>query len=521
MREIGEKSLKSAAPFSCRIVSMRHCVRLGLILVLLISQPGCARKAAAPGSGLPIAAEPVQVLRADLDGIFSDPRLAQAQLGIKVFSLDRAEVLYEKNPQQLFVPASGNKLITAAVALMRLGPGFHFQTRVLANGSIENGVLKGDLIISGSGDPSGSPQFQSGNPFAVFALWASKLKERNIRAISGDILGFAGAFGKPTFGQGWEWDDLPESYAAPASALQFNDDTIAIEISPGPEEGMEAYISTSPLQDYLKIDNHVTTGPENGTPDIRVIRGESDEAFEMRGTVPAKAAPVIREIAVRDPMRYYLSAFRYAMEREGIDTGQCEISPLEGYDPSRLPLLWIHQSPGLPVILRILLKESINIYAETLVRTLGLEVRGTAESDGGREVVKETLGQAGIEPDSYLFADGSGLSRRNLQSADSLVRLLSFMRRNSSFQLFYDALPAAGIDGTLSGRMRGSKGENNVHAKTGSMTGVSSISGYMKTADGEMLAFSMAANNVIAPKGSAESIQDSALIRLAGFSRKH
>ena len=499
---------------------MRHCLHLVLILGFLLFQPGCARKAAAPGPSRSVAADSVQTLRADLEGIFSDPRLAQAQLGIKVFSLDRSEVLYEKNPRQLLIPASGNKIITAVVALMRLGPSFRFQTRIFADGPVENGMLKGNLIISGSGDPSGSPQFRSGDPFAIFALWAVKLKERNIRAISGDILGVSGAFGKPVFGQGWEWDDLPESYAAPASALQFNGNTIALEISPGTDEGIAASIRTSPLEGYLKIDNHVVTGPENGTPDIRVIRGESDEAFEMRGTIPAKAAPVIRDVAVRDPMRYYLSAFTHVMAREGIDTGQCAIREAEACDSSRLSLLWVHESPGLPVVLKALLKESINICAETMVRALSLELRGAAEFDRGKEIVKETLQQAGIEPDTYLFADGSGLSRRNLQSAESFVRLLSFVRRNSSFHLFYDALAVAGIDGTLSGRMKGSTAENNVRAKTGTMTGVSSISGYVTTADGEMLAFSMAANNLIAPKGTAESIQDSALIRLTEFSRK-
>jgi len=182
--------------------------------------------------------------------------------------------------------------------------------------------------------------------------------------------------------------------------------------------------------------------------------------------------------------------------------------------------LWVHESPPLPVIVKALLKESINLYAETLVRTLGLALRSEGAFDRGTEIVEETLRRIGIGPGSYLFIDGSGLSRRNLESAESLVLLLSFMRRNSNFQLFYDAMPVAGVDGTLAGRMKGSRAENNVHAKTGTMTNVSAISGYMRTADGEMLAFAIAVNNFIASRGLAESVQDSALIRLSNFSRK-
>ena len=279
---------------------------------------------------------------------------------------------------------------------------------------MENGILKGNLVIVGSGDPSASPNFQAGDPFAVFRSWATILKEKKIRKISGDILGDAGALGEPGLGLGWEWNDLSQAYAAPISALQFNDNALALEIAPGAEKGAPASIRTSPLENYLRINNHIVTVSETGPAAIQIEFGDSNEPMDASGTIPLNSAAVSRTVAVRNPALYYLSALKHILSEEGIDTDSCGVNVANAYSSPVLSPLWIHDSPELSEIMKPLLKKSLNLEAETLVRALGLHFRGEGTFAKGKETVEETLGQMGIGAVRYSFADGSGLSRLNL-----------------------------------------------------------------------------------------------------------
>jgi D-alanyl-D-alanine carboxypeptidase/D-alanyl-D-alanine-endopeptidase (penicillin-binding protein 4) len=467
-----------------------------------------------------VADDSTEILHKDLDKIFSDSRFADAQWGVEVFSLDRSELLYEKNPQRLYIPASNNKILTAVAALIRLGPDYHFETRLLMDGSIEKGVLKGNLIILGSGDPTISPNFQSENPFGVFTEWAGKLKEQNIRSISGDILGDTGAFDEDKFGKGWEWDDLVQAYAAPISALQYNDNSITVEIIPGSSKGNPASVRTSPLSSYLTIENRVVTETKESPAAIRIKPGDSIESIVISGSVPSHGPVITRTVAVQSPVRYYLSALKQALSEQGIDTASCAIRERRDQISPNLSLLWSHSSPQLSEILKPLLKTSQNLYAETLTRTLGSAILGEGTFDKGKEVLEETLNWMGVKRGSYSYADASGLSRLNLASADTLVCILRYIYRHQYFEDFYNALPVAGVDGTLAARLKGTKAENNLHAKTGTIANVSSISGYLRTAEGEMLAFSMIANNFLVSRDVAEDLQNKAIERLANFSRK-
>ncbi len=498
---------------------MRATVRALLVFLIFVPHSGGARRSAAPVPPPPSAADPVKTLRTDLDKIFSDTRVSQTELGVEVFSIDRSETLYEMNSQRLLMPASGNKLIPAAVALVRLGPDYRFETRVLTNGEVENGMLNGDLIIAGSGDPTNSEEFQTGGPFAVFRNWAARLREMNIRAISGAILGDDSAFEEPKPGFGWEWNDLTYDYAAPTGALQFNNNVLTLQIDAGAQTAGPALIRTNPLESYLNLNNHILTGPEGSPGSIRIVRGDLPETLDAFGAIPAKGRPVLETVAVQRPTYFYISALKYVLSQEGISADRLKVSKKSG-NSGIVSLLWTQHSPELSEIIKPLLKKSVNLYAETLVHALGLRLRGEGTFAKGKEVVQETLGEMGIPAGGYSFADGSGLSRLNLESPDSLVRLLRFMHKNRNFQDFYEALPIAAVDGTLSARMKGTAAADNVRAKTGTMSHVSSISGYMRTADGEMLAFSIMANNFPVAPQLIESMQDRALERLASFSRK-
>jgi D-alanyl-D-alanine carboxypeptidase/D-alanyl-D-alanine-endopeptidase (penicillin-binding protein 4) len=465
-------------------------------------------------------ADPAKLLRADLNRIFSDNRLADAQLGIEVFSLDRSEILYEKNAQKLYVPASNNKILTSAAALVCLGPDYRFKTRVLTDGPVLGGVMTGDLIVLGFGDPSSSSRIQSKDPFLPFKDWAARLKQQGIHAISGDIIGDGGSFEETEHGQGWAWDDLTEGFAAPVSALQFNENLIEVEIKPGMKAGSLASIKTAPLADYLSLDSRVVTGAETDPPRMDVRRGGASEAVVIRGALPLRSRPLYRLVAVQSPVRYYLSALKYILSEEGIDVSKCEIRDTRGFRSSASSLLWTYTSPPLSELLPPILKLSLNLSSETLARVLGLELRGEGTFSGGKDVVEDALARMGINKESYSYADGSGLSRLNLVSADTLIQILKFMHQQQYFNEFYNALSIAGVDGTLAFRMKKTRAGNNVHAKTGSFANVSALSGYVQTADGEMLAFSILANNFLVPRDVVESVQNKTLIRLAGFSRR-
>jgi D-alanyl-D-alanine carboxypeptidase/D-alanyl-D-alanine-endopeptidase (penicillin-binding protein 4) len=466
------------------------------------------------------AADSTETLRRDLDRIFSDHRFADAQWGVKIVSLDRSETLFEKNPLRLYIPASNNKIITTAAALICLGPEFRYETRVLTDGPIEDGTLRGNLIVRGGGDPSNSTHFQPDRPFSIFIDWAAKLKERNIHAIDGEILGDTGAFDENKFGKGWEWDDLVQAYAAPISALQFNDNSIAVEIAPRSRRGLPARIQATPLADYLDIENETATEEAGSPASLRIKPGDSIESIVISGAVPLEGSAVTRAVAVQSPVRYFLTALRYVLSEQGIDTLFCGIREKKNYASPALKLQWIHFSPELSEILKPLLKESQNLYAETLTRTLGYSRLGKGTFDNGRKIVEETLEKMGVEKGSYLYADASGLSRLNLASADILVRILEYMFRHRYFESFYNALAIAGVDGTLENRLKETRAQNNLHAKTGTISNVSAISGYLRTSDGEMLAFSMIANNFLVATDIAEQVQNRALERLARFSRK-
>jgi D-alanyl-D-alanine carboxypeptidase/D-alanyl-D-alanine-endopeptidase (penicillin-binding protein 4) len=466
------------------------------------------------------SSSPLEQLRARLDAIFSRVEFSNSLWGVAVVSLDRGgEPVYERNAGRLCLPASNTKLLTAAAALTALGPEYRYRTRVFTSGLIHKGVLTGDLHIVGSGDPTFAPRFHDGDPARRFKEWAARLKERGVASIRGALVADDRSI-SPTFGKGWAWDDLFYGYAAPVSALQFNENMLQLEIVPGEKPGQPVSLEIDPDLGFLPIRSELLTVEAGSQPDVEVERGPA-ETLVVRGSVPLKAGPILQTVAAPDPTAYFLTALRRTLRDEGIDVSACGARKARGTEsPNGLVLLWEEVSPPLSEILPPLMKLSQNLYAEALVRTMGLELRGEGSFSKGREVVEGALEELGISRNTYMFADGSGVSRLNLLSADILVRLLQAMQHSERFPYFYNALAIAGVDGTLAGRLKGSKAENNVHAKTGSMAGVRTLSGYVRTADGELLAFSTIANNFLVNGRVAERAQDEALELLANFSRK-
>jgi serine-type D-Ala-D-Ala carboxypeptidase/endopeptidase (penicillin-binding protein 4) len=494
---------------------------LALILAFILTLPACAPRAEVKAPAGARAPDSVERLRDDLGRIFDDPAFALAQWGAEVVSLESGDTLYSRNANKLYMPASNNKVLTGAAALVRLGPAYRFGTRVFADGVISDGVLRGRLRIEGAGDPSIAARFGGGDVFRTLSPWADRLREKGVRRIEGGIVADEGAFEDSMLGTSWEWDDLAYGYAAPVSALQFNENVVNLQLVAGGAAGDPIVIRQSPIDDYLVVDNRVTTAPVGTEATIEVDRVGPGESVRVRGRLPAGSGSHGQAVAVRSPSDYFLRALRKSLAASGIECAPCDlaVAPRGQIAASAAPL-FVHESPELRDILKPLLKVSQNLYAETFARTLGLAVKGEGSFARGKEVVEDALRVMGIEPGTYFYADGSGLSRRNLVSADVMIRILKYMHRHRYSADFHSALPVAGVDGTISERMKGTRAEKNAHAKTGSIAYVRSLSGYVTTADGELLAFSFIANHFLTTTRAAEYVQDAAVERLAGFSRK-
>jgi D-alanyl-D-alanine carboxypeptidase/D-alanyl-D-alanine-endopeptidase (penicillin-binding protein 4) len=459
----------------------------------------------------------VRHLAAELDSAFSGPEFARAMWGVVVQSLDNGEVLYRRNAERLVMPASNMKLVTSSAALVQLGADFRYRTVVAARGTRRGDTLAGDLMVVGRGDPTFSQHVTGGTDvLASLRPWADSLRARGIRAVTGSVAGDGTWFTDAPLGQGWAWDYLGDAYAAPVGALQFNEGFAVLEVTPGEAAGAPARLALLPSEAPLRIFGSVTTAPrDSNVNSVDFSRAPFTDSVTVSGRLSAGRRPARLEVAVLDPTRYFEAALTQVLREAGVAVlGQA--SPAV----ATADTLFVWQSAPLRDILPPLLKPSQNQIAETLLRTLGGQTRNVASVDSGRAAVQETLRGFGIADDAYVIADGSGLSRYDYVAPETLARILLGMARRPDFDLFYQALPIAGVDGTIASRMRGTAAANNVHAKTGSIANVRSLSGYVTTADGERLVFVMIANHFTAPRRVVEVVQDHVLERLANFTRR-
>ncbi len=332
----------------------------------------------------------------------------------------------------------------------------------------------------------------------------------------------ARAFDRETLGAGWSWDYLGSGYAAGVSALQFNESVADVVIRPGMSPGQPAVVEVRPIESGLIADSRVTT-TAGGEPDVEVSRLAGSNRLVVRGSVPVGAGSVVRAATVDRPALYFARILREVLVARGIRVGgaACEYEEVYPVPPAESTrVLLAHQSAPLSELARVLMKVSQNQYAETLLRTLGTR-SGTGTAESGRTVVREVLDGWDISRDAYLQVDGSGLSRYNYVCAEAVVRILRQMHGDPRHrEPFLAALPIGGEDGSISRRFVGTAAAGNVRAKTGSIANVRALSGYVTSADGEPLVFSILANNFTAPQSAIDAAIDEAVVRLATFVRK-
>jgi D-alanyl-D-alanine carboxypeptidase/D-alanyl-D-alanine-endopeptidase (penicillin-binding protein 4) len=492
------------------------------IIALAFALSGCAPKTAKPVlSGSIAHRTPLEQLQFDLKSIFTSAEIDNAFWGVSVRSLKNDEVLFSMNASRMQTPASNQKLITAAVAADKLGWDFTYTTKIYATAPLSGEELNGDLVVVSNGDPTINTRHP--DRWGAFDAWAKQIYAKGLRRVNGQLIGDDSAFAEPGWGVGWAWDDLSLGYGAAVGALQYNENQIELLIGPGLEQGARAIISVSPPGSGVILNHAVSTAAAGQSSSIAVERIPGSNMLAVRGQVAIGSPAIAVLAAVPNPTLLYLNALREALARNGVfvggnplDVDDARVKP----DYSTATLLLEDRSAPLSSIIDVNLKWSRNEYSETLLYSLAPTLT-EATLDGGLDVMRTTLQSWGVAPNLYVARDGSGLSRNDYAAPDAFIALLKHIWNDPRLkEPFRSTLPQAAVSGTLYDRMKGTPAAERVWAKTGSMSNVRSLSGYLMTLDNEPLVFSFMATGYAASDSKIDAAMDEALVRLVKFPRE-
>ncbi|MGH3734644.1 MAG: D-alanyl-D-alanine carboxypeptidase/D-alanyl-D-alanine endopeptidase [Micromonosporaceae bacterium] len=482
------------------------------LVALLVAATG-ALTGGTVATAEPAARASVVDLRRDLDAILTDARLTGSQAGVLVRDADTDEVLYARNPDHRLLPASNNKLFTSAAALHVLGADYRFTTRVHSHARRDGDLLRGDIYLRGGGDPT--------TLASDYDALATQIADSGVRTVTGKLVADDTFFDAVRLGSDWANDDEPYYYAAQISALTVSPDTdydagtVIVRATGGGAAGDPVRVTVTPETGYVTIDNRATTGSRTS---LSVEREHGTNTIVVAGTV-APGASSSRWASVWEPTGYAADVFRRALARHGVAVAGKTVL---GATPAGDPAIASHDSMPLAELLVPFMKLSNNGHAEVLTKAMGRKVYGAGSWSAGLRASQAALAELGAATGTMRMVDGSGLSRRDLTTPDHLGTLLASAQDEPWFGVWYASLPVAGdpdrmVGGTLRNRMRGTPAAGNVHAKTGSLTAVTALSGYVSTADGERLIFSVVFNNYLSGKPS--DLEDRIAVRLAQFSR--
>ncbi|HEV7472560.1 MAG TPA: D-alanyl-D-alanine carboxypeptidase/D-alanyl-D-alanine-endopeptidase [Pyrinomonadaceae bacterium] len=464
------------------------------------------------------ASSPIGDLGTRINTLLDDSESA-ARWGVCVISMTDGSVVFERNSDKLFTPASNMKIYTTGVALDLLGVNYRWRTSVYTNGPPDaNGTIKSDLILYGRGAPDLVARSKDEDRGSLAKL-ADDLYARGVRSVKGNVVGDESYFRGDPLGDGWQWTDLQWYFGAEASALSINGNEIDVNLVPSSKAGQPPEVRTSDTENYITVQNRMAAGDRAARSTIGLHRGLSDNNLEVWGEFAPGTKGFGARLSVHKPALWAAKLFAEALRARGIKVEGETLSrdsrmPIaERFDPARAVELAFVESQPLSEIARRTNKESNNLYAELILRTLGRE-RGEmaalpasvgherGDDEAGLAVIRVWLGRAGIPSSNLALHDGSGLSRLDLVTPESSARLLFSLAGTASAQVFKESLPIAGRDGTLAGRLKPLA--NSVSAKTGSLTYDNSLSGYLTTSKGELLAFSIMCND---QTGSGDSIR--------------
>lgn len=492
-----------------------------LLAPLLIGQAGfqsrdkSARSASPtppPAKGLAssdsISKQPAdKALAQEIDRVLDESDLTKARWGIFVMSMKDGRVLYSRDGDKLFTPASNMKIYTTAAALDLLGSDYRWHTSVYGDKQPDaGGVIDGNLTLFGRGAPDLNSYGKNG-----LASLADQLYQHGVRKVSGNIIGDESYFRGELYGSGWQWNDLQWYFGAEPSALTVDENSLELKIAPADKVGSTATLTFNRETNYLHLTNNTTTLARDAPTTIGINRGLSDSELRVWGDFPIGGRPFTAYLSVPNPALWAATLFKEALIARGIKVGgearsrDFRVAEREKFDPQKAFEIAQENSGTLSEIVRRTNKESNNLYAELILRTLGKERGASApdpdprknrergDDEAGTAVVRAWLDHSGIPSDGLEIRDGSGLSRLDLLTPEATTRMLVAIAKTNAASAFRDSLPIAGRDGTLSGRLVSSSGR--VVAKTGRLTYTHSLSGYATSQDGEVLAFSIFCND--------------------------
>ena len=513
---------------------LRYFVAVSVIFVLLPAYGANSSKPQSSGK-----------LTRDIETILQDPEAARGFWGIYAVSLDSGRPLIALNQDKLFTPASNAKLFTTAAVFGLIGPDYRFKTTVETMGSLDKyGRLNSDLALIGRGDPNLSGRTLPYNihterkapPIQVLQQLADQLVQHGLKYVDGDIVADDSYFVWERYDEGWSQDDLAREWGAPVSALTINDNVIFVNVMPADRPGERAFLNITPFPEYYKVDNRVITTPSGSEPrTVSINREPGSNLLTFWGNIPQDDPGFGEALAIEDPADFTARLFRQLLEERGVTiygrarTKHTELASTRtfsvtslasgGGDSTRPPnpepmVLASYQSQPVVQDLRVINKVSQNLHAELMLRLLGKEKGTSGSIEGGLEVLRGFLVNAGIKPDQFVFYDGSGLSREDLATPEAIVELLQYCKQQPWSQAYADTLPIAGVDGSLSDRFRNTAAAGVVRGKTGSLAHVYSLAGYATTASGDHIAFSVVTNNNSMPTKKALDTIDRIVVRL-------
>jgi serine-type D-Ala-D-Ala carboxypeptidase/endopeptidase (penicillin-binding protein 4) len=429
------------------------------------------------------------------------------QMGVAVRELESDTEIYGSSPEQSLILASNTKLVTTAAAIDLLGEAFEFETPLLVRGAVEGGVLRGQLAVVGSGDPNISGRLHDGDALAVFRSWARELKARGIERVEGGVLLVNGLFEPTLIHPDWPRDQLARWYEAPVDALSFSDNCILVRISPGKAPGAPAKVELVPGVDLYRVVSNVVTTGSKGAQGLSVGREPDSREIRVSGRIWSRSGPFETWITVPDPVHYFGAALILALAEEGVVVaGSAE--PVTALPDGVWTRVATHKS-DLGKTLEIINHRSQNFYAESLLKVLGAHAVQDGSWRAAVGVVEAFLKRMGVEG-GFRLADGSGMSRNNRATPREMTRLLRGMYFHPAGASFVRSLPSSG--GKEPGwryRLAQAPYRGNVLAKTGTLSNVSTLSGYAKGRSGKVYAFSILCNTT--PVWRAKRAQDAIL----------
>jgi D-alanyl-D-alanine carboxypeptidase/D-alanyl-D-alanine-endopeptidase (penicillin-binding protein 4) len=492
--------------------------KLSKLLLLFL---GCVTMfATVPAFGLDEPTEgtdSIRELSQNINKLLGTSVLKGASIGIQIVSLNSGEVVYEYHPELGLNPASNTKLITSAVALVKLKPEYQFTTTVYTNATVQNGVISGDVYLRGGGDPVLS--------YEHLLRLAQDVYNAGVRVIIGNIVGDDSFFDEQREISGW--NDFKHSYSGKISALSLNNNIISLIMKPALRSGMAPQIIIDPPTSYVQVKNQAVTlattknrlyvsflRPKDSSPVVPV-----QESLVVQGKISIRSRyGVPAHVYINNPSLFTTATFKHALEQMGITVKGTVAS---GQIPKKALRMAVYTSEPLSRIICDSNKMSNNFVAEQILKTLGAEIKGAPGTTAkGLQVIQEFLAELDILPNTYTLENGSGLSLNNRLSPAQIVTLLTYMYENFEVRAEYLAsLAIAGVDGTLQRRLRDTQAERRLRAKTGAIRNVSCLSGYAASKDNEIFVFSILINGYKSGGHAVQNIQNQIGLLLTEFYR--